>query len=157
MAKGVYKEWLAPENILLLQGWKRDGLTDEQIAQNIGVSARTLERWKKDHSQIRQALKMGKQHANFIIENELFRKAKDGNVTAMIFYLKNNWKDKYGDFPIQQADSNQKLRKTTAEADLIELKVKEIKNRLSVDNKTNELLDALVNPKIKQKEVQDDD
>ena len=40
---------------------------------------------------------MGKEQANFIIENALFKKAKNGHVTAQIFWLKNNWRDKYND------------------------------------------------------------
>lgn len=47
MAVGRYQKWLEPENLLLLQGWKRDGLSDEQIAQKIGIAPRTLENWKK--------------------------------------------------------------------------------------------------------------
>lgn len=97
MAKGQYKKWLEKENLILLQGWKRNGLTDEQIAHNMGIVPRTLERWKKDHSQICRALKVGHEQANFIIEGELFKKAMHGNTTAMIFWLKNNWRDKYND------------------------------------------------------------
>ena len=97
MAKGQYKKWLEKENLILLQGWKRNGLTDEQIAHNMGIVPRTLERWKKDHSQICRALKVGHEQANFIIEGELFKKAMHGNTTAMIFLLKNNWRDKYND------------------------------------------------------------
>lgn len=33
MAKGKYQEWLEPEGLLKLEGWARDGLTDEQIAE----------------------------------------------------------------------------------------------------------------------------
>lgn len=97
MAKGRYQKWLEKENLILLEGWKRNGLTDEQIAHNMGVNPRTLERWKKNHSQICRALKVGHDQANFIIEGKLFRKAMQGNTTAMIFWLKNNWRDKYND------------------------------------------------------------
>lgn len=104
MAKGEYKKWLEEDNLLLLQGWKRDGLTDEQIAQKIGVAARTLERWKAKHSQIRRALKIGKTKANFAVENKLFQKAMTGNIAAMIFWLKNNWHEKYSEHPKTQAE-----------------------------------------------------
>ena len=40
MAKGKYQEWLEPEGLLKLEGWARDGLTDEQIAKKY--------RYKKD-------------------------------------------------------------------------------------------------------------
>lgn len=97
MAKARYKKWLEPENLVLIEGWKRNGLTDDQIAKNMGVSPRTLAYWKNDHLQILQALKVGKESANLIVERELFRKAVKGNTTAMIFWLKNNWRDKYND------------------------------------------------------------
>lgn len=130
MATGRYQEWLKPEKLLLLQGWKRDGLTDEQIAQKIGVAPRTLETWKKNYVQIKQCLKVGKEQANFIIENELFNKAKGGNVTAMIFYLKNNWRNKYNDSTLSPDElklAKAKTRKVVAEANIAELKAEVLK------------------------------
>lgn len=130
MAVGRYQKWLEPENLLLLQGWKRDGLSDEQIAQKIGIAPRTLENWKKQHVQIMQCLKVGKEQANFIIENELFKKAKGGNVTAMIFYLKNNWRNKYNDSALSPDElrlAKAKTRKVVAEANVAELKAEVLK------------------------------
>ena len=60
MAKGKYEYWLTPEGLIKLEGWARDGLTDEQIAVNIGVNRDTLYRWKKAYSDISDALKKGK-------------------------------------------------------------------------------------------------
>ena len=56
MAKGQYKKWLKQENLLLLQGWKRDGLTDEQIAHNIGIRRETLYDWIKKYPHISNAV-----------------------------------------------------------------------------------------------------
>ena len=42
MAKGKYEEWRTPEGLLKIQGWARDGLTDEQIAHNMGICRDTL-------------------------------------------------------------------------------------------------------------------
>ena len=44
MAK--YQDWITPEGLSLVQGWARDGLTDEQIAGNMGINVATLYRWK---------------------------------------------------------------------------------------------------------------
>lgn len=52
MAKGKASEWLDDDKLLLLQGWARDGLSDEQIAENMGISVRTLYRWKNEYWQI---------------------------------------------------------------------------------------------------------
>lgn len=97
MAKGQYQKWLEDDNLILLQGWKRNGLTDEQIAKNIGINVRTLDKWKAKYGRIGQALKIGHEQANYAVEGKLLKKALSGNTTAMIFWLKNNWRDKYND------------------------------------------------------------
>lgn len=98
MAKGKYMQWLAPEGLLLLSGWARDGLSDEQIAHNMGITAKTLYVWKNEHSAICEALKKGKEVADYEVENALFKSAMEGNTTAQIFWLKNRrpgqWRDK---------------------------------------------------------------
>lgn len=57
MAKGRYEEWLTDDGLLLLEGWARNGLTDEQIAHNVGITSETLRQWKKRFPLISAALK----------------------------------------------------------------------------------------------------
>ena len=57
MAKGKYEYWLTKEGLMLLEGWARDGLTDEQIANNCGITASTLYDWKKRFTEISDTLK----------------------------------------------------------------------------------------------------
>ena len=97
MAKGKYEKWLEPENLLLLEGWARDGLTDEQIAKNMSISVKTLYDWKKRYSKICNTLKRGKEVADYEVENALFKTALQGNTTAQIFWLKNRRPDKWRD------------------------------------------------------------
>ena len=59
MAKGKYQEWIEPEGLLKLEGWARDGLTDEQISSNMGITTSTLYVWKNKYSEISEALKRG--------------------------------------------------------------------------------------------------
>ena len=40
-------DWLENDKLILLEGWARDGLTDEQIAKNIGIATSTFYEWKK--------------------------------------------------------------------------------------------------------------
>lgn len=98
MAKTTYKDWETEEKILLLQGWARNGLTNEQIASNMDIVVSTLWEWRKKSSKISNALKIGKEEADLQVENALHKAALEGNTTAMIFWLKNrkpeNWRDK---------------------------------------------------------------
>ena len=98
MAKGKYAEWLDEEHLLLLEGWARAGLTDEQIAKNIGVRRETIYAWKKQYPNFSNALKKGKEVVDFEVENALLKAALSGNTTAQIFWLKNRkpevWRDK---------------------------------------------------------------
>lgn len=70
MAKGKYEQWLTPEGLLKLEGWARDGLTDEQIAQKIGIHRDTLNEWKKKYSDISDTLKRGKEVVDLRVENQ---------------------------------------------------------------------------------------
>ena len=97
VAKGKYEQWLTKESLLLLEGWARDELTDEQIARKAGVKRQTLCQWKKDHPDISDTLKRGKEVVDYQVENALLENAKSGNVTAQIFWLKNRRPDKWRD------------------------------------------------------------
>lgn len=75
MAKGKYQEWLTEEGLLQLEAWARDGLTDEQIAANMGIAPKTLYRWKEQYCQICQSLKRGKEVVDIQVENALLKRA----------------------------------------------------------------------------------
>lgn len=68
-------EWITKEGLIRIQGWARDGLSDEQIAKNIGVSRSTLNEWKKRFPDISDTLKKGKDIADREVENALFKRA----------------------------------------------------------------------------------
>ena len=75
MAKGKYKHWLEPESLILVEGWARSGLTNKEIAKNIGISEKTLYEWIEKYPQFGEALKKNKEIADYIVENALFKKA----------------------------------------------------------------------------------
>ena len=99
VAKAVYEEWRTADRLTLLQGWARDGLTDEQIAHNMGIAASTLYQWKKKYPEIMEALKKGKEVVDYEVENALLNKALGGDTAAMIFWLKNRRPDRWRDKP----------------------------------------------------------
>lgn len=73
MAK--YDEWITEDGLLKIQGWARDGLTDEQIAHNIGIARGTLYVWQNKYPDIRDALKKGKEVVDRQVENALLKRA----------------------------------------------------------------------------------
>lgn len=75
MAKGKYQEWLTEEGLLQLESWARDGLTDEQIASNMGITRKTLAEWKTKYSDICDTLKRGKAVVDIQVENALLKRA----------------------------------------------------------------------------------
>lgn len=76
MAKGKYQKWLTKDGRLLLEAWARDGLTDEQIAHNLGITTSTLYAWKNRFPEISEALKKGKEVVDVEVENALLKRAK---------------------------------------------------------------------------------
>lgn len=124
MAQAKYKEWLTKEGLIKIEGWARDGLTDEQIAHNMDISRSTLNDWKKKYSDISDTLKRGKEVVDRQVENALLKRAlgyefdevtkelaetglivtkkvtkqQAPDTTAAIFWLKNRkpneWRDK---------------------------------------------------------------
>lgn len=132
MAK--YDEWATKENLTLLKGWARDGLSNEQIAHNIGINPDTLYTWKKTKTEFAEALKKNKQVADYEVENALYKKCigykeviqevkidKDGkktpvlakeiyiapDINAIKFWLVNRQRDKWKEKVEEQADDTQ--------------------------------------------------
>lgn len=82
MARAEYKKWQEPDNLIKLQGWARDGLTNEQIAQKIGVRRETISVWCSKYPNIANALKKGKEVIDYEIENSLISTMKKHTLTT---------------------------------------------------------------------------
>lgn len=82
MAKGKYEYWLTPEGLLKIEGWARDGLVMEDIAECMGISRSTLNEWAKKYSDISDILKKNKEVADRKVENSLYERALGGNRTV---------------------------------------------------------------------------
>lgn len=140
MAKGKYQEWLTKDGLTVLEGWARDGLTDEQIASNMGISTATLYNWKSKHVEILEALKRGKEVVDIQVENALLKRALGyeyteetveigptgkrikqtvkqvvPDTTAQIFWLKNRQPEKWRDKPLEAREGTQDENRITVE------------------------------------------
>jgi len=109
-------------NVVLARGLAKLGATDLDVAQAFGVSVRTVHRWKLDYPEFEEALRLGKDEADQLVEKSLFKRAtgytfdsekivSTGGVvqrvetmehvppdtTAAIFWLKNRQPDTWRD------------------------------------------------------------
>lgn len=97
MAKGKYVEWLEPDGLLKIEGWARDGLTDEQIAHNMGIAYSTFRVWKDQFPALSATLKSTKEVVDREIENALYERAKGGkHEIKKVFKVKQEYFDEYG-------------------------------------------------------------
>lgn len=108
-----------------IAAWARNGLVDEQIAQNLGVATSTFYEYKKKFPELSEALKTNKELADLEVENALRQRALGyeyneitkelingelvvtkvvtkqmaPDTTAQIFWLKNRrpdiWRDRH--------------------------------------------------------------
>ena len=105
MARGKFEYWLTEDGLTLLKGYARRGLNDEQIAAKMHIAPSTLYEWKKKFPEISEALKEGKDLPDIKMENALYEAGIGGNVTAMIFWLKNRLKGDWKDKPVEDAQT----------------------------------------------------
>jgi phage terminase len=125
IAKSKYETDVKPR-LVEIEAWKRDGLTDEQIFKNLGISKDTFYKYKDKYTDFSDALKKGKEVADIEVENALFKRAigykykevikevkeidgkkstyvkevikeMPGDVAAQIFWLKNRKSSKWKD------------------------------------------------------------
>lgn len=113
-----YESHVQPK-LLLIEAWTRDGLTLDQVADNLGIAKSTLCDYKNKYAELSNALKNGREVIDSMVENALLKaalgyeyeedqataqgvcnvkKMAHPNTTALIFWLKNRkpkeWRDK---------------------------------------------------------------
>ena len=92
MARPSLYETKWKDKLVVIQGWARDGLTNEQIAHNIGISATTLYDWQNKYPEFSEALKKGKEVVDREVENALLDSAKGYYYTEeQAIKVKSSW------------------------------------------------------------------
>jgi hypothetical protein len=77
-----------PLDLARVEELAREGNTDLEIARQLGISQATITRRKQDSDDFAEALKRGRESSHSIVANALYKQAKRGNVTAIIWYEK---------------------------------------------------------------------
>lgn len=117
--KGRSAEWMSPEGLEKIKRWAVEGLVNEDIAHNMGISSFTFYEWKKKFPEMSEALSAAKEVADERVVNALYQNAigfkykeemvtnkgdvveverySKPNVSAQIFWLKNRRQDEWRD------------------------------------------------------------
>lgn len=170
MSRGKYQDWINEDGLKTLESYARDGLTDKQIAKNVGVAEATFNRWKKKHESIRSVLKKGKRPVDFEVENKLLQRAMGydyeetetfieeyngkkktkirkikkhapPDTAAMIFWLKNRKPDQWRQLsPEVKAKIEAETHKLEAETAMLQHEV----DKLQQNGEVNVLLKSLM-------------
>lgn len=80
--------WLSEEGLMLIKGWRRNGVTIKEIAtQNIGVSMTAFWGWYHKSEDLRKACADGKDVANYTVEDALYRRAVGYDYEERVYEL----------------------------------------------------------------------
>ena len=77
-----------PIDLAKAEALAAQGLTQEQIADVLGISERTLYARKKDSAEFAEAIKRGQAKGIALATNKLMEQVREGNLGAICFLLK---------------------------------------------------------------------
>lgn len=77
-----------PIDISRVEMLAAQGLSQEQIADVLGISERTLRNRKKESAEFAEAIKRGQSKGIALATNKLMEQVRDGNLGAICFFLK---------------------------------------------------------------------
>lgn len=149
------EQWQTDDGLALLEHWKRNDLTDAEIAKRIGIKPKTLQDWKGRFPLISAALKKGSEYS--VADAEKAITSKFG-ITEVTETKVEEWTD---------ADGNERRKVTTTTKQLppdtvaiiFFLKAKagwrENADLAATESKDNEILTS-INDVIKRRENDND-
>jgi hypothetical protein len=84
------------EYVELARNYALLGATLEDIGPLLGVTGRTVKKWKVAHPEFAAAIEEGNKHADAKVIGKAFQRCMDGDSTMLIFWLKNRlgWRDR---------------------------------------------------------------
>lgn len=114
----IYFDIIEP-NLSQIIEWHSNGVSERQIAKNLGIGYTSFKKYKKEKATFAAALKKSAGDRIKVVEDAMFKAATGGNVTACIFLLANWDPERYKNNPQQYEIAMQKLKflKEKAEKD----------------------------------------
>lgn len=79
-----YWDTVIKPRLMEIAGWARDGLTDKQIGEILGVSHETFCKYKRLKPEFVEALRVNKTIADLNVENSLYQRANGYTVTEVV-------------------------------------------------------------------------
>ena len=135
--KGKYDQWIEDgeldSKIKLIHGWAVRGVSNDEIAKNLGMCRSAFYNMKSKHKEVQEALSLGKEVADIMVEDALFKRAcgytaveetttynEDGvaigkikktkdvppEVSAQIFWLKNRASTRWKDKVVEEESTD---------------------------------------------------
>lgn len=85
--------WTDDEGAAIVSAWRREGMTHEDIAEKIGVKARTLAAWERSSEKLGKALAESREQADAKVEAALLKKALGFKTTEKKYVVKPDGKE----------------------------------------------------------------
>jgi transposase-like protein len=67
----------------IVEGWARDGATDKEMMEALGISNQTFYNWKRLHPEFAEAIRKGKEIIDRQVETALFKRANGFRFTEV--------------------------------------------------------------------------
>ena len=71
----IIKKWTAPEKLAEITDWAGSGYTDKEIAERMGISVRSLYRYREKSPELDTAIREAKEIVDYKVESALLKAA----------------------------------------------------------------------------------
>ena len=127
----------------IIECWARDGLTDEQISNNLGISTTTFYDYKNKYPEFLESLKKGKEIVDYEVENALLKRALGYEYKEVTRESKWNEKTQKFEMTITKEVTKQVAPDTTAQIYWLKnRKPKKWRDRVELDEDEEKIAEA---------------
>lgn len=83
------KDIISKECLILIEGWRRDGIDILTICDRLGISFPTFKKIRNQYPEVENALRRGRASVNYEVENALLKAAIGYTRTSVKTYIEN--------------------------------------------------------------------